>query len=525
MFYVENILAKKGPLGKIWIAAHWDKKLSKTQIYQTDIPTAVSYVKSPSAPHALRLSGQLLLGVVRIYLRKAKYLLDDCGEAVTKIQIAFVPGIVDLPAEISVAPYNAITLPENFENVNMLLPEPSEYPAFGFEYRPEAVSEVGLRNTLIDVEPSLDTSERSVEVRRQTGQVSIGEITMSDISTSRRDDTFDGFGMDGFGMEPEPVQEPFIEPIRRFSPPPQDHIVDWDTTIFQDIEPVPKAQPEAKPSQPEKKQKKRKLQIDENVEISGPEIKRQIEDWNEIVREQEFLPSTKKALKEKEEESRDLQLLLDTPPAFYGLSEDLQQLVSSHMIVQVPESIQEKETARAAEVEEPVEKEESSKQRKKRKEREQVTPIQHDISDFGDVSGARDFGSTSEYPMQDISGSRGEAGDDHQPILGGDFNYDDYDQGAAREDEDTELVGPSTTTGKISKQTSQMIVFFQEEFNKNKKKPLGSEQIFNGKSKKVVASTFFEMLVLKTRGLIQVEQPEPYGEIIVKPEAELFKVK
>lgn len=36
---------------------------------------------------ALRLSGQLLLGVVRIYSRKAKYLLDDCNEALLKIKL------------------------------------------------------------------------------------------------------------------------------------------------------------------------------------------------------------------------------------------------------------------------------------------------------------------------------------------------------------------------------------------------------------------------------------------------------
>ena len=29
MFYSQIILAKKGPLGKIWLAAHWDKKLTK----------------------------------------------------------------------------------------------------------------------------------------------------------------------------------------------------------------------------------------------------------------------------------------------------------------------------------------------------------------------------------------------------------------------------------------------------------------------------------------------------------------
>ena len=44
---------------------------------------------------ALRTSGHLLLGVVRIYHRKAKYLLADCNEAFIKIKMAFRPGIVD----------------------------------------------------------------------------------------------------------------------------------------------------------------------------------------------------------------------------------------------------------------------------------------------------------------------------------------------------------------------------------------------------------------------------------------------
>lgn len=41
MFYSQLILAKKGPLGKIWLAAHWDKKLTKQQIFSTDITDSV----------------------------------------------------------------------------------------------------------------------------------------------------------------------------------------------------------------------------------------------------------------------------------------------------------------------------------------------------------------------------------------------------------------------------------------------------------------------------------------------------
>jgi cohesin complex subunit SCC1 len=61
MFYSQIILAKKGPLGKVWLAAHWDKKLGKQQIFSTDIAVSVESIVNPTVPLALRVSGHLLL--------------------------------------------------------------------------------------------------------------------------------------------------------------------------------------------------------------------------------------------------------------------------------------------------------------------------------------------------------------------------------------------------------------------------------------------------------------------------------
>jgi cohesin complex subunit SCC1 len=91
MFYSQIILAKKGPLAKVWLAAHWgDKKLARPQIFATDISQSVESIVNPSVPLALRVSGHLLLGVVRIYSRKVKYVLNDCTEAMHKLQMNFV---------------------------------------------------------------------------------------------------------------------------------------------------------------------------------------------------------------------------------------------------------------------------------------------------------------------------------------------------------------------------------------------------------------------------------------------------
>ena len=93
MFYSQIILAKKGPLGKVWLAAHWgDKKLGRPQIFSTDISNSVDSIVNPTVPLALRVSGHLLLGVVRIYSRKVKYLMHDAQEAMVKIKMAFRPG-------------------------------------------------------------------------------------------------------------------------------------------------------------------------------------------------------------------------------------------------------------------------------------------------------------------------------------------------------------------------------------------------------------------------------------------------
>jgi hypothetical protein len=88
MFYSQLILSKKGePLSNIWLAAHYTRKLKKKDIFVTDITESANSIQYPDQPIALRVSGHLLLGVVRIYQKKVVYLLQDCNEANTKIKL------------------------------------------------------------------------------------------------------------------------------------------------------------------------------------------------------------------------------------------------------------------------------------------------------------------------------------------------------------------------------------------------------------------------------------------------------
>ncbi|PWN98177.1 hypothetical protein FA09DRAFT_343246 [Tilletiopsis washingtonensis] len=124
MFYSDVILSKRGALGNIWLAAHWERRLSKAQLLRTSVEKGVEAIMTQqTAPMALRLTGQLLLGVVRIYSRKAKYLLDDCNEALVKIKVAFRSGAVDMTSDALHVPRSAITLGATLTDFDMGFPD------------------------------------------------------------------------------------------------------------------------------------------------------------------------------------------------------------------------------------------------------------------------------------------------------------------------------------------------------------------------------------------------------------------
>lgn len=124
MFYSQQVLTKKGPLAKIWLAAHMQSKLTKAMVFSTDLRKAVESIISPEVPMALRLTSNLLLGVVRILHRKSKYLLQESSDAMTRLKLAFNPLTgTSLPTrQTTTANYNAITVQpalDSFETPNL----------------------------------------------------------------------------------------------------------------------------------------------------------------------------------------------------------------------------------------------------------------------------------------------------------------------------------------------------------------------------------------------------------------------
>ncbi|KAI9247469.1 Rec8 like protein-domain-containing protein [Phascolomyces articulosus] len=121
----ELLIAGSGPLARVWLASHWERKVSKSQFLQTNLEKTIDAITTQDhEPLTLRMSGQLLLGVVRIYSRKTRYLLEDCNEALVKIKLSFKKGNVNMPdIQHTVASIKSITLPEKLTEFDILLPD------------------------------------------------------------------------------------------------------------------------------------------------------------------------------------------------------------------------------------------------------------------------------------------------------------------------------------------------------------------------------------------------------------------
>ncbi|KAH7667556.1 Rad21/Rec8-like protein N-terminal [Dioscorea alata] len=119
MFYSHQLLARKAPLGQIWMAATMHAKINRRKLDKLDIIKICEEILNPSVPMALRLSGILMGGVVIVYERKVKLLYDDVTRFLIEINEAWkvkaVPDPTVLPKGKMQAKYEAVTLPANID--------------------------------------------------------------------------------------------------------------------------------------------------------------------------------------------------------------------------------------------------------------------------------------------------------------------------------------------------------------------------------------------------------------------------
>uniref|UniRef100_A0A8C3U3V4 RAD21 cohesin complex component like 1 n=1 Tax=Catharus ustulatus TaxID=91951 RepID=A0A8C3U3V4_CATUS len=263
---------------------------------------------------ALRTSGHLLLGVVRIYHRKAKYLLADCSEALTKMRTAFRPGLLDLPVENFEAAYQSITLPEEFHDFETPLPDVKAIDvAEHFTLNQSKPEEITLTE---DYESSIllcdrDFDEEADALRRQSffeGSVLTSSNSLvadpNSASTSEdksvvQEDVY-CFQNDHFGDEEDAVDMIVESNCADTTVKDVNHTMNETILLFQEegfvLEPVD----DTAVTQRNKKQRKRKLLVDAEKELSCQTIHKQLTNSTDLLATLDLAPPTKKTMMWKE---------------------------------------------------------------------------------------------------------------------------------------------------------------------------------------------------------------------------------
>lgn len=189
--YDDQILSKQGPLAHIWLAANYDKKLSRQQLMGMNIVQSSKFISKEQNKElsegvagsgtkgaiTLRLSGQLLLGIVRIYSRKTKYLLDDVNEILYRLKSSFryaVGGgalgsdktfnVVNAPLQQTMlANVTSITLADNVTEYDLLYQD-------DLDLHDSQQTNLGMLFSQVSNAHSLEDStfDRSIEIPRGT---------------------------------------------------------------------------------------------------------------------------------------------------------------------------------------------------------------------------------------------------------------------------------------------------------------------------------------------------------------------
>ncbi|KAK2983361.1 hypothetical protein RJ640_010738 [Escallonia rubra] len=203
MFYSRQLLARKGPLGQIWMAATMHAKIYRKDLDKLNIIKICEEILNPSVPMALRLSGILMGGVVIVYERKVKLLYDDVTRLLVEINQAWkVKSVRDptvFPKGKSQAKYESVTLPDNQE-AELGETEQSfstSHTVMGFQQ----TAYIAMRLDTVD-EPYISHNAREGELSQGYHQADAANITLFEHIDSHQPDKdiynrFERFDIEG----------------------------------------------------------------------------------------------------------------------------------------------------------------------------------------------------------------------------------------------------------------------------------------------------------------------------------------
>ncbi|KAJ8267673.1 hypothetical protein COCON_G00128450 [Conger conger] len=629
----------KGNEGYIGLAsplpgsAHWDKKLTKAHVFECNLESSVESIISPKVKMALRTSGHLLLGVVRIYHRKAKYLLADCNEAFIKIKMAFRPGVVDLPEENREAAYNAITLPEEFHDFDQPLPDLDDIDvAQQFTLNQSRVEEITMREevanlSLLQENDFADFGMDDREMMREESafevdiihgasasnlllepEAAAGQMAEKSNHLEYDDQYKDDFGdnhmesseggmlvdkllsnEDGGGIfdDPPAITESVMMP--------QDHGDDEDD--FDNLSPGGPDSPESGPVEPlptmtdqteqttlvhneeeafalepiditvkeTKAKRKRKLIVDSVKELDSKTIRAQLSDYSDIVTTLDLAPPTKKLMMWKETGGVEKLFSLPAQPLW---NSRLLKMFTRCLTPLVPDDLRRRKKGGEADSLDEFLKDLENPE----VPREEVLPQQRDIIDQTILeepsvlqASAMESSRTTldESVMPPPSSQRGvkRKAQDSEPalpmgalepqadrsalaqpqldmpqvelppeevsnltqlipeldLLGEKGKDKDKDDEEEEEDEEGQGGDQDQEERRWNKRTQQMLHGLQRVMAKTGAESISLLELCRSNNKKQAAAKFYSFLVLKKQQAIELNQSEPYSDIIATP--------
>ncbi|XP_026718174.1 double-strand-break repair protein rad21-like protein 1 [Athene cunicularia] len=559
MFYMHLLVSKRGPLAKIWLAAHWERKLTKAQIFECNLEATVEKLISPKFTVALRTSGHLLLGVVRIYHRKAKYLLADCSEALTKMRTAFRPGLVDLPKENVEAAYQSITLPEEFHDFETPLPDLNAIDvAEHFALNQSRAEDITLTedyesNMLLcdrnfDEEPealrkqsffdsSILMSSNSLVADHNSASVKGGGSAPREDAYSFEHDCFgdeedaadmieillrdeqNGLDKDIPAMEEErPLSQDLSEigapieadcadtTIKKIS-----HLMNETILLLKEdegfvLEPVD----DTAVTQKKKNKRKRKLLVDVNKELSCNAIYNQLNNCTDILATLDLAPPTKKTMMWKKLGGVDKLLSHATQPVVHTeLQRLFAQCFKSHGFKvrrngiqrepEMEETRKEQDTTEMLRVEEPSYPQESAHSETERKIRNDsfMLTSQNNRNETDDNCGEtiQDGAAFSESSSLANTPLGSEAGTQHV----------EFPKELTRSGEDSEEI-------KWNKRTLWLFKTLQH-LKRSGVPAFSFRELCRKNNRKEAAATFYVFLVLKKQSVVELRQSAPFADI------------
>jgi len=96
-----KLIAPNGIWGKVWLAAHWERKLKKQDYQEIDLRSLLATISAKRSLVSLRATGHLLVGACKIYCKQSAFLEEEADEVRAGLMMAFSRPTEEPEVEIS----------------------------------------------------------------------------------------------------------------------------------------------------------------------------------------------------------------------------------------------------------------------------------------------------------------------------------------------------------------------------------------------------------------------------------------